>query len=82
MLRRYGLTIAEWDELLKAQGGRCAICRTDRAGGGDDRWHVDHDHATGQIRGLLCNSCNQAIGLLKDDPEIIAAAARYVARGK
>jgi len=54
------------------------VCRTDKPGGRKERWHIDHDHVTGQVRGLLCGKCNSAIGLLQDDPEIIRAAAKYV----
>jgi|SRR6266702_2133022 len=79
-LRAYGLTEADWDRLIKRQGNRCAVCRTDRPGGRGERWHIDHDHVTGQVRGLLCGRCNSAIGLLQDDPEIIKAAARYVTK--
>lgn len=79
-LRSYGLTEADWDALIRRQGNRCAVCRTDKPGGRGERWHIDHDHVTGQVRGLLCGKCNSAIGLLGDDPEVIKAAARYVAK--
>jgi Recombination endonuclease VII len=78
-LRTYGLTEADWDAFLLRQGNRCAVCRTGKPGGRGERWHIDHDHVTGQVRGLLCGKCNSAIGMLQDDPEIIKAAARYVA---
>ena len=79
-LRTYGLTQADWDRLVERQGNRCAVCRTSKPGGRGERWHIDHDHVTGQVRGLLCGKCNSAIGLLQDDPEIIKAAARYVTK--
>lgn len=82
-LARYGLTPAEYDGLVKRQRNRCAICRTTKVGGPPTRsgyWHIDHDHVTGQVRGLLCGKCNTAIGLLQDDPDILAAATRYVAK--
>jgi len=78
-LRRYGLTEADWDGLISRQQDRCAICRTDRPGGRGERWHVDHDHVSGQVRGLLCHHCNMGIGFFRDDPEVIRAAAVYVA---
>ena len=78
-LRVYGLTEAEWDKLVEEQADRCAICRTDKPGGRGERWHIDHDHVTGQVRGLLCHRCNMGIGFFGDDPVIIEAAARYVA---
>jgi hypothetical protein len=46
---------------------------------GRGRWHIDHDHVTGQVRGLLCNNCNRGIGYFGDDPQVMTAAARYVA---
>lgn len=84
-LRRYGLTIEQFDTILAGQQGRCAICRTGDPGG--QGWHVDHDHrccntrktSCGRcIRGILCSRCNIAIGNLRDDPAIIAAALDYV----
>jgi ribosomal protein L24E len=55
--RRYGLTIEQFDEMLAEQGGVCAICGTDTPLG-RGTFHVDHDHQTGQVRGLLCHPCN------------------------
>lgn len=78
-LRRRGLTVADYERMLAAQRGRCAICRRqDPRGNG--RWHIDHDHVTGQVRGLLCSNCNLALGYLGDDPDVIRAAATYVAK--
>jgi hypothetical protein len=74
----YGITAAEFDRMLAEQGGRCAICRAERPGSRGD-WRVDHDQVTGQVRGLLCDACNTGIGKLRHDPEILRAAARYVA---
>jgi hypothetical protein len=72
-IKVYNLPPEEYQRLLERQGGRCAICRrNDRALG------VDHDHATGRVRGLLCNSCNTAIGHLNDDPVVLAAAIAYL----
>ena len=71
--RRYGITAEEVDEMLAAQGGVCAICRTAPAA------HVDHDHATGAVRALLCFGCNGGLGQFKDNPEFLRAAAYYVA---
>ncbi len=58
---RYGLTRADFDAMMRAQGGMCAACRTRTAD------HVDHDHATGRVRGLLCFTCNVALGNVQDD---------------
>jgi hypothetical protein len=75
--RRYGLTPEEFEAMLAAHDGRCALCRTDESRGQGD-WHVDHDHVTGQVRGLLCASCNLGIGHLKDDPALLRKAAIYI----
>jgi hypothetical protein len=76
--RKYGLSADDWHDLLVAQRGACAICGTTTAGG--PGFHVDHCHTTGKIRGLLCGPCNTGIGQLKDDPDVIRAAAAYVER--
>lgn len=84
-LRRYGLTLAQFDALLDAQDHRCAVCLTDTPGG--QGWHVDHDHtccstrknSCGRcVRGLLCTRCNIGIGNFRDDPAIIQAAIDYI----
>jgi Recombination endonuclease VII len=78
-LALYGLSQEEWDRLVALQGNRCAVCKTTQPGRRGERWHIDHDHVTGQVRGLLCHQCNVGIGNLRDDPQIMMAAARYVA---
>jgi hypothetical protein len=65
--------------MLAAQGGCCAICRAE-APGGQGAWHVDHDHRSGAIRGLLCHACNLAIGLFMDDEQVLTAAVAYLDR--
>jgi hypothetical protein len=75
--RRYGITVEEYDAMLEQQGNRCAICRTDKPGG-KGRFHVDHDHQTGEVRGLLCNNCNRALGHFKDNVLILEQAIRYL----
>ena len=70
--RRYGITAAEADALLESQDGSCAICKVAPA------VHVDHDHATGAVRALLCFNCNGGLGQIKDDPHVLRAAAEYV----
>lgn len=78
--RLYGMTLEEFEAMLAAQGGRCAICSATEAGGKSGRWHVDHDHLTGSVRGILCHSCNVSIGHFKDDPMLLLAAAEYLIR--
>lgn len=74
--RRFGLTKSDFVERLNKQGGVCAICKRTST----QRFHVDHDHATGQVRSLLCGSCNRAIGLFADNPETVMAAYEYLKR--
>jgi hypothetical protein len=70
--RRYGITAADADAMLAAQGGLCGLCRAAPAA------HVDHDHETGAVRDLLCFNCNGGLGQFRDDPALLRAAARYV----
>lgn len=73
-LKKYGLTIESYEELLTKQEGRCAVCRHEVEG----LLHVDHDHETGRVRGLLCRECNRGIGLLGDSLEILESAVQYL----
>lgn len=73
----YGITEAEYDAILAVQGGRCFICR--RATGARRRLAVDHDHATGEVRGLLCKPCNRdVLGHLRDDVGALERAIEYL----
>jgi hypothetical protein len=63
--------------LLAAQGGRCAICVGEWTGH-HIAPHIDHDHATGKVRGLLCVNCNNGLGRFGDDPRRLRAAAQYL----
>lgn len=75
--RAFNITIEEWEALYVAQGGCCAIChRPDARGRG--RLHVDHDHASGRVRGLLCTNCNNGLGRFQDDPVLLASAIDYL----
>ena len=76
--RVYGITIEDYDRMLEEQGGRCAICRTDTPGGSGARFAVDHNHETGEVRGLLCNNCNRGLGHLQDSVLILEQAIRYL----
>ncbi|WP_308403651.1 endonuclease VII domain-containing protein [Streptomyces niphimycinicus] len=70
--RNYGLTEAERDAMIAAQYGLCVICLD------APPIHVDHCHKTGRVRGVLCFSCNAALGQFKDQPDVIRRAATYV----
>lgn len=74
---------AEYRLLFARQQGRCAICETVEHGGPSthSRLFADHDHATGEPRGLLCFRCNTALGKFRDDPRLLLRAAAYVAGG-
>lgn len=80
--RLYGLTEADYVAMLAKQGGLCAICRKPqsvrRQNKTPDRLAIDHDHATGKVRGLLCHNCNHALGKMRDDPSLLRAAIAYL----
>lgn len=77
--RVYGLTFQQYDALFTSQGGRCAICRSDDPGSKLQRWHIDHCHSTGVVRGILCAQCNVMIAMAREDGRILAAGIRYLA---
>lgn len=74
--RRYGLTLEQVEKMLTDQSGNCKICKTVLKGG--KKQAIDHNHATGVVRGLLCTACNTALGKFKDSPDILELAALYV----
>jgi hypothetical protein len=85
----HGITYAEYEEMLTAQGGGCAICgRQDSRSKLDPnkpakhlsiaKLHVDHDYNTGEIRGLLCGTCNRGLGSFHDDTDLLEKAVAYL----
>ena len=74
--RNYNLSIEQFEEIKEAQSGRCAICfdlfKDTR------NCHVDHDHGTGKVRGLLCSNCNRGLGVFYDDIEMLKSAIYYL----
>lgn len=76
--KKFGLTVEQYDEMLAAQGGGCAICG--RPPRDDISLHVDHDHESGRVRGLTCFRCNNALGDFNDDPTLLASASAYLDR--
>jgi len=77
-MRQYGITVEEYDQMVEEQNGCCKICGIDEPGGNRKRFSIDHNHETGEVRGLLCGSCNAALGLFKDNPTILQSAFNYL----
>lgn len=75
-LRKYGITQEQYDALLAHQGGVCAVCTQPMSGSRTEV--IDHDHATGQVRGIIHGGCNVALGMLDDNPEWFLNAAKYL----
>ncbi len=75
--REYGMTLEKYNQMLENQQGKCAIC-----GGGREKqkysFSVDHCHATGKIRGILCSNCNAGLGFFKDNPQSLTNAITYL----
>ena len=76
--RKYGITLDDYEAMLVAQGGGCAICGAPEPDG--QSLHVDHDHDTGAVRGLLCFTCNAGIGMFDHDIDLLSAAVDYLRR--
>lgn len=85
LLRRYGITLEEYEWLMEMQGDACAICKMPETAR-DPKSHrpialaVDHEHSSGAIRGLLCSKCNRALGYLNDDVNLLLAGVAYLTR--
>ena len=82
--KSYGMTVEEFDLLFLKQGKKCAICGTDEPcerkynGRVVRRWMTDHNHKTGEVRGILCFPCNSLLGCAKDNSEILRSAIAYL----
>lgn len=74
--RQYGLSPGDYERLYDAQGGRCALCRW--ATGATRRLSVDHDHLTGEVRGLLCRPCNDLLGRIRDEMAYFLRGIEYL----
>lgn len=76
LLRTFDLTVEQYEAMVIAQGGHCALCpKPDRP---EKRLAVDHNHTTGKVRALLCDCCNRGIGLFNDEAARLRAAADYL----
>lgn len=78
--KKYGINHAIYEQMLAAQGGKCAICPAIEPGAGKKHFCIDHDHATGKIRGLLCDKCNIAISFLSDCRNTMLSAMKYITK--
>ena len=82
-VKKYGIDGAKYDAMLLRQGGRCAICLSVETGDKrGSRFHVDHCHSTGSVRGLLCSSCNLGLGKFRDSTESLKRAIEYLESAK
>ena len=82
LLRTFNLTLEQYDQMVKDQDGKCAICGTTEPGGKHDNkhWHIDHCKETGVVRGLLCSNCNTGIGLLKHNLQLLLSSIQYLSK--
>jgi hypothetical protein len=78
VVRDYGITIQQRDNIIANQQGLCAICLNVLPPG--QGMHIDHDHLTGRVRGILCRTCNMGLGLFKDSRALLEQAARYLSK--
>jgi hypothetical protein len=83
--RLYGIGLNEYNQMLDKQNGKCATCETTEPGGrksgrggGTNVFVVDHCHTTGEVRGLLCHSCNRSMGLLGDNISVLEEMIKYI----
>ena len=87
-LKRYGITPEDKEKMLENQGYKCAICGEeiflfrDTKNKKKDIAHVDHDHDTGEVRGLLCDKCNRGLGYFRDNTEYLLSAVSYLKKNK
>ncbi len=81
LMKKYGLTKEQYNQMLIDCNNRCQICGTTKPGGTSNRFCVDHCHKTNKVRGLLCWKCNCAISHFNEDVEILQKAINYLAVG-
>jgi hypothetical protein len=79
LLNAYGIPQGQYEAMLEAQGGACAICGSDTPRSkAANHFHVDHCHGSGRVRGLLCSPCNTGLGKFRDDPVVMLRAVEYL----
>ena len=80
LYHNYKISLGQYELLLSAQNGCCAICKQPPSGGGRGMMvlHVDHDHVTGEVRALLCVDCNTGLGKFQESPDLLESAAAYL----
>ena len=82
---KFSITIEQHKQLMVKQKGLCAICgepENIQEKGKKRRLSIDHDHKTGQVRGLLCSQCNNGLGRFKDRPDLLISAANYLMKNE
>lgn len=79
-IKKFGLSVEEYTDILNGQDGKCAICgATENIGfSSSRRLHIDHCHATGIVRGILCAFCNTGLGAFRDRPDLLKRAIEYL----
>ena len=84
-MKNYGVSLEDYEFMLKRQGGCCAICKSSKPWGfvkepkgSKEFFCVDHDHTTGEVRGLLCQPCNKGLGCFGDNPDYMREAIKYL----
>ena len=78
LLNKYGLNLDEWKAIRSKQDGKCAICSAVLSDKPSRNTHVDHDHDTGEVRGLLCGKCNAGLGYFMNDIKSLRQAIKYL----
>jgi hypothetical protein len=78
LLQRYGMSEDDFEAMLEMQDGKCAVCEEVP----ERQIHIDHDHVTGEVRGLLCFRCNITLGKVGDDPDLLQKMIEYLKRSE
>ena len=82
MLNAYGLSLAQYNKMIAQQNNKCCICKTAFTIDKKNSIHIDHDHESGKVRGILCSHCNVLLGYAREDISILRSAIRYITKHK